>query len=112
MGPQNRINELWGAGRYAEAIPLAEQELRAAEQRLGSSHPGIRGALAQLANLHFARGNHEEAIMLLRRHLEISQNAFGPKHRETDESRQYLMGILLGAGRQNEATSLMRDSNK
>ena len=36
-----RVIELYGAGRYAEAIPLAQQALAIYENALGPDHPDV-----------------------------------------------------------------------
>jgi Tetratricopeptide repeat len=50
------IIELYGAGKFAEAVPLAQQALAIYEKTLGPHHPNVAAALNNLAGSTTTRG--------------------------------------------------------
>ena len=53
--------QLYKQGKYAEAIPIAQEGLRVAEATFGDSHIAVAASAYLLANLHFHRGSYAEA---------------------------------------------------
>ena len=47
-----KINELSRAGKYSEALPLAQGQLQTLEKKYGSVHRDVAGALNNLAELY------------------------------------------------------------
>ena len=68
-----RSQELLQTGRYAEAIPLAEQALSLAEAEFGHEHNYTAGVLNQLAKLYRLVGRYSEAEPLHHRALAICE---------------------------------------
>src|SRR6266478_53844 len=62
-------------GKYAEAIPLAQEELRVAEATWGSAHPRVAVSLNNLALIYLAQGMYPEAVPLYQRALKILEES-------------------------------------
>src|ERR1700683_4360274 len=75
-----RFDDLYKAGRFAEAIPLAQEVLAIAEKERGPDHPEVAIALRNLAFLYKEQGRSAEAEPLLKRALTIYENALGRDH--------------------------------
>lgn len=71
-----QIAQLKAAGKYAEAIPLAQKALALAEKK-GATSPDVANALDTLASLYEAQNNYAEAEPLLKRSLAIREQAPG-----------------------------------
>jgi CHAT domain-containing protein/Tfp pilus assembly protein PilF len=71
----NRINALGAAGKYSEAIPLAEAML--ANQEKGPPTKGLAGALNNLAQLYGEVGRDAEAEPMFKRALAIMEKVVG-----------------------------------
>lgn len=80
----NRLNQqviqLYQAGRYPEAIPLAERALAIREKVLGPEHPYVAELLNNLAELHREQGDYGRATPLYQRALAIKEKEVGPEH--------------------------------
>lgn len=100
------FDELYRAGRFSEALPLAEEALRLAEQRSGPQHPDVASRLNDLAILYRAMGRYAEAEPLYRRALEIRERALGPADTATAFSLNDLALFLREQGRYTEAEPL------
>jgi tetratricopeptide (TPR) repeat protein len=130
------INELWAAGKFAEAVKPA-QELRDFHYRVqGDKHwqaidaarrlqtlrrvaalpAAQRAALAEVpailarAQGLSGRGEHAQAEALLRKALAVREQLLGPKHPDTAESYNGLAVHLQGQGRAREAEALYRQA--
>jgi CHAT domain-containing protein/Tfp pilus assembly protein PilF len=75
-----KVIELFRAGKFAEAIPLAQRSLAIREKVLGSDHPFVARSLDDLAVLYDEQGRYEEAESVLKRALMIDEKALGPDH--------------------------------
>jgi CHAT domain-containing protein len=100
------VERLNGEGRYAEAIPLAEQGVFLAEKGLGSHHPDVAESLSNLAELYRAQGRYGEAELLVQRALGIREQALGSQHPLVAESLNHLTVLYLDQGRYGEAEPL------
>jgi len=76
----NRAFELYKAGRYDEAIPLAEYALAIYEKTFGPENAYVATALNNLAALHKAKSNYTRAEPLYQRALAMYEKEFGPEH--------------------------------
>lgn len=72
--------ELYRAGRYQEAIPLAERVLAIMERALDSDHPNVATSLNNLAGLYQAMGAYGQVEPLYQRALAIEERVLGPNH--------------------------------
>src|SRR5262245_2472664 len=64
-----RIIELYNAGRYADAIPVAQRVLALREKALGGNHPDVAKSLYHLAALYRNQGRYADAEPLYQRSL-------------------------------------------
>jgi CHAT domain-containing protein/Tfp pilus assembly protein PilF len=98
------------AGKYAEAIPLAERTLALIETALGPEHPSVATWLNNLTELYGRQGRYGEAETLARRSLAIFEKALGPEHPEVATSLNNLALTYVGQGRTGEAETLLKRS--
>ena len=70
------VGQLYDAGQYDEAIPLAKRVLTICEKTLGPNHPDVAGPLNYLALLYAAKGDYAKAEPLYQRALAITENGF------------------------------------
>ena len=102
-----RVIELHGAGKYGEAIPLAERYAEAMKTR-GPDGPAYAAALNNLATLLQATNRLTEAEPLMRRALAIDEKSFGPEHPNVAIRLNNLAQLLQATNRLAEAEPLMR----
>jgi CHAT domain-containing protein/phage tail protein X len=102
-----RATELYRAGRYDEAIPLAER-YAAAMKTHGPDRPAYAIALNELAQLLKATNRLAEAEPLMRRALAISEKSFGPEHPDVVTVLNNLALLLQANNQLAEAEPLMR----
>src|SRR5262249_48878906 len=50
------MHQLYGQGRYADAIPFAREVLAIRENALGPEHPDVAQSLNNLAELYYTQG--------------------------------------------------------
>ena len=74
LGQARQLDE---AGKYAEAVPLAQRAVELAEKQFGPEHPEMATSLNELALLYHAQGRYAEAEPLLKRSFAID-GKFGP----------------------------------
>ncbi|WP_437312109.1 tetratricopeptide repeat protein [Sorangium sp. So ce388] len=103
-----RVAELKKAGRYDEAISLAQRALELREAALGPYHPDVAQSLNSLAALLYAKGDYTTAEPLLRRALAIREKALGPDHPDVAESLNNLAALLYAKGDYAAAEPLYR----
>jgi len=78
-----KVAELRNAGKYREAIPLAEQALALSEKQSGPDSAAAAASLAWLGFLHYCLGDYTHAETLYQRALKIREKVSGPEHMET-----------------------------
>ena len=105
-----RVIELYHAGKFADAIPLAQQVLAIREKALGPNHPDIAEALNDLAELYRSQGRYAEAEPLFKRSLAILEKALGPDHPDVATALINLAVLYMNEGRYAEAEPLYRRS--
>src|SRR5215207_7228536 len=67
------VVRLYGAGKYDEALPVAQRVLELREKALGGDDMRVAYALANLANIHARRGNYREAEPHFARALAVAE---------------------------------------
>src|SRR5262245_37994418 len=103
-----RVIELYHAGKYGEAIPLAERYAEAMKLR-GADRPEYAIALNNLAVLlEEGFGRYEESEKLKRRALAIDEKSFGLEHPNVATDLNNLAQLLKATNRLGEAEPLMR----
>ena len=93
-----KAKELYGEGKYNEAIPYAQQVLTIIEKALGKDHPNVATSLNNLAGLYKVIGRYSEAEPLYKRSLEIREKALGKNHPDVALSLNNLAGIYTFIG--------------
>jgi CHAT domain-containing protein/lipopolysaccharide biosynthesis regulator YciM len=84
--------KLYGEGKYAAALPLAEHALSIREKALGPDHLDVARSLHSLASLYFEMGDYARALPLSQRALTIREKALGPSHPQVARS---LTGLAM-----------------
>ena len=102
-----RAAALYEAGKYSEAIPLAQQVLAIRERQLGSDHPDVVKAINDLAVAYEGQGRYVDAEPLYQRALAIREDALGPYHLDVAESLAKLGRLYLLRGRIADAESVL-----
>jgi CHAT domain-containing protein/Tfp pilus assembly protein PilF len=78
-----QIAQLYNAGKYSEAIPIATKLLELREKTLGPEHPDTGRSHNNLATLYAEVRDYAKAEPLFQRALQISEKGFGPEHPNT-----------------------------
>jgi CHAT domain-containing protein/tetratricopeptide (TPR) repeat protein len=103
-----QVIELLNAGRYAEAIPLAQRALAIREKTLGPFHPDLATSLNDLAVLYYNQGRYGDAEPLYKRALSIREKALGRAHPHVALSMSNLGSLYESEGRYADAEPLYR----
>ncbi|HSP81810.1 MAG TPA: CHAT domain-containing tetratricopeptide repeat protein [Myxococcaceae bacterium] len=99
--------KLLGAGRYAEAVPLAERALALREEVLGGAHPQVADSLELLGDLQGEQAEHARAEPLLQRALAIREAALGASHPDVGSSLVSLARLHRNQGHLQQARALL-----
>ena len=83
---QQKIDELDHAGKYREAVPVAEERLKLVEETVGADKPETGAASDKLGDLYRKNGDYAKAEPLLQRALKIREKALGPENSDTATS--------------------------
>jgi tetratricopeptide (TPR) repeat protein len=102
--------KLYQSGKFAEAIPLAQQTLVTWEKQFGPDHVNVATALNKLAVLYYARGRYADAEPLYKRSLAIREEALGPDHPDVAQSLNNLAALYANLGRYPDAEALLKRS--
>jgi CHAT domain-containing protein/Tfp pilus assembly protein PilF len=106
----NKVVELYNAGKYADAIPLAQRVLSIQEKALGPNHPGVATSLNNLAFLYHSQGRYADAERLYQRSLAIREKALGLDHLFVATSLNNLAELYRSEGRHDDAEPLYKRS--
>ena len=97
---------LYEAGKYAEAIPIAQQYIEVAAARYGEQHSWYATGLGYLAILYQAQNRFAEAEPLFKSALAIKEETLGPDHFEVGDALHALAELCRKQGRLPEAEPL------
>lgn len=75
----SKAKRLYQQGRYAEAIPIAQQALRVAEAKFNPDDIKVAPLLDNLGALYWANAQYGEAEPLLKRALSVREKILGPE---------------------------------
>lgn len=89
---------LWSAGKYEEALSLAEHAREIREKELGVEHSDFADSLNILALIHRAKGNYQKAEPLYHQALMIREKALGAEHPLVTQSLNNLGAFYRGKG--------------
>ena len=67
----HQVVQLYQAGKFDEALPLAERALKLREEAGGREHPSVADALRNLGSIYHSRGKLDKARQLYKRALSI-----------------------------------------
>jgi tetratricopeptide (TPR) repeat protein len=107
---EQKVTELFAAGRFREAVPLAQRVLAINERRFGPDHPIVANSLYNLAMLYVNAGSYADAEPLYRRALAIYEKARGPTHPEVADALDNLASVYNYQGRYADAEPLYKRS--
>ena len=93
-----QVEQLYGEGKYAEALPLAQQSLAAVETKLGSQDPKVGEVLNMLGLLHWNLGQYAEAEPAYRRAIAIGESTPDRDSWVTGARLNNLAILLAGLG--------------
>ncbi|GEM_PF-6947053 len=102
-----RIVELNGAGRYADAVPLAKQVLDLRQKKSGTQDQDYASALNNLAILYKALGRYEDAQPVLEQSLDIRRKVLKPGDAETVATLGTLTEIYADENKPDLAAPLL-----
>jgi CHAT domain-containing protein/Tfp pilus assembly protein PilF len=101
------FRKLQRAGKYDEALPLAERVLEIRERLSGPEHPDVADSLNDLARLYLDRGDYAKAEPLLNRALAILEKALEPEHPSVAASLSNLSLLYKNRGEYSKAEPLL-----
>ena len=105
-----RISELYSAGKYGEAIPLAEKSLELTRSQKGQDHLDTATRMGWLGQLYRSQGRHADAEPLYKHSLAIREKALGPDHPDVGSSLNNLAELYETRGRYADAEPLYKRS--
>ena len=95
--------ELYQAGKYAAALPVAQQLLALREKEFGPDHPMVAMPLNDLGTIHYNLGQYAVAEPLYKRSLAIREKTLGPEHAEVASVLNNLGDLYRATERYAEA---------
>ena len=107
-----QIDDLYRAGKYQEAIPVAQRLLEFREKINGPEHPDTATSLNNLAALYYSIGDYAKAEPLYRRALAIREKALGPEHPNTAASLENLAFLNIDSGKAGDALEFGKHAQK
>ena len=102
----DEVKSLRQAGKYAEALLLAEHSLQLREKVLGPNHPDVATSLNNLAVLYADKGEYERAEPIYQRALQIREATLGKNHPYVATSLNNLAIYYLEKGEYERAEPL------
>lgn len=102
--------QLYQAGRYADALPLAQSALEMSEKTLRPEDPDLAVALHNLAELYQALGKYAKAEFLYSRALAIRDKALGSEDQDVAATLNNLAELYKILGWYTKAEPLLRRS--
>ena len=103
-----KINELSRAGKYAEAVALAQGQVESLEKKYGPAHRDVGAALNNLAQLYGSQGRDAEAEPLFKRAIAILEKTVGLESPEIAAALNNLAALYQRQERYAEAEPLFK----
>jgi CHAT domain-containing protein len=103
-----KVIELYNAGRYADAIPIAQRALALLEKALGRNHPDVAASPNNLAELYRSQGRYADAEPLYQRALAIKEKALGRDDPTVATALNNLAELYRSQGRYADALPIIR----
>lgn len=102
------VVRLYGAGKYDEALPLAERALSLLESSVGPNHIEVANALCNLAELQVAKRRFSKAEPLYTRAIAIYEKAPGADDAQLAYALARYLCTLIREGRKKEALAVQK----
>jgi tetratricopeptide (TPR) repeat protein len=102
----SRVSQLIGAGRYGEALPVAEQLVATARTRFGESHIVYARSIELLGQVHARQRRFTDAEMLFKQAIAIFEQVQGPEGLDVVYGLNNLAEVYRLQGRAAEAEPL------
>src|SRR5882757_7457170 len=103
-----RIDELSRAGKYAEAVALAQGQVESLEKKFGPAHRDVGTALNNLAQIYGSQGRDGEAEPLFKRSIAILEKTAGLDSPEIASALNNLAALYQRQERFTEAEPLFK----
>jgi CHAT domain-containing protein/tetratricopeptide (TPR) repeat protein len=103
-----QVIALYRQGKYAQAIPFAEQALAGSERLYGAEHPHSIVRVLNLARAYSGGGRHREAGPLFERALAVREKTLGKDHPDTLDAANALGMQYRQQARLAEAEALLK----
>ncbi|WP_108512338.1 CHAT domain-containing tetratricopeptide repeat protein [Bradyrhizobium algeriense] len=103
-----KINELGRAGKYTEAVALAQAQVESLEKRFGPAHRDVGAALNNLAQAYGDQGRDSEAEPLFKRSIAILEKTVGPDSPEVAAALNNLAALYQRQQRFADAEPLFK----
>jgi len=105
-----QASNLHSQGKFAEAIPVAQEALELAEKAFGPDSPYTAVSLSWLGVVYEDQGAYAEAEPLFKRSLAIQEKALGPDHLIVASTLNTLANLYRDQGKYAEAEPLLKRS--
>lgn len=102
------IGELQIAGKYADALPLAERYVAESKARFGEASLEHAAALDRLAQTYFAQSSFDTAEPIYLRVLAIRERTLGPQHEDVLSTLGMLANVYRSTRRPHLAEPLLK----
>ena len=104
----DQVTALYQQGKYAEAIPIAQEAVRVTEATFGPQDPKLARSLNNLAQLYDDQGQYAQAEPLFQRALAIWQEALGPEDPGVAGTLNNLASLYEDEGKYAQAEPLFQ----
>jgi len=105
-----QMKELYRAGKYTEALPLAQKSVALREAEFGPDNTSVAMPLNDLGTIHYNLGQYAVAELLYKRSLAIREKTLGPDHAEVASVLNNLGELYRAEARYAEAEPLLKRS--
>jgi len=103
-----KVSELRRAGKYVDALPLAERYAAESKARFGEASAEHATALDSLAETYFAQSRFDEAEPIYLRVLAIREKVLGPHHDDVLSTLAMLASVYRSTRRPHLAEPILR----
>ena len=107
---ESRYTELRNSGRYAEALPLAQEMVTRAERDFGNRPAIIGVSMENLAFIYIALNRYDEAEQLYLKSIPIFEKTFGSDHSQVAGSINGLANVYYAQGKFQKAEQSYRQA--
>ena len=108
----SKTKTLFKQKRYPDALSVAKEALKVAEDTFGPDNPKVATSLNNIAELYVIKGTYDEIEPLYKRALEINEKALGPDNPDVAISLNNLAELYYNQGRYTEAEPLYKRALK